>query len=285
MKVKAFYRPETIDDALALLNTVPGAKLIAGGTDLAIALNERQVSPEALIDLSGIVEMRRIWEEGKTLHIGACATFSDLQFSQMVNKFCPSLCEAALTMGSTQIRNLATIGGNVANAATAADGIPPLLSVDAIAVVKSSTASREVPLSDVITGSNRNSLAENEMITEFLIAEHPGSMMAFEKIGRRKALAISRINLSVCADLKGQLVKSISIIVGAVGKTAYRVTEVENFLINKDLTEAVILMAADMMDETVARNLAGRSTTPYKRKIAGAVLKRSLERVSGGCNK
>lgn len=282
MRIEAFYRPETIDNALDLLNHIPDAKIIAGGTDLVIAMNERKITPPALIDVTGIAEMGRIWEDGDTLHIGAAVTFSKLQSSALVRRYCPSLCEAASEMGAVQIRNLATIGGNVANAAVAADGVPPLLSMNARVLVKSVDDTRCVSLTEIIAGINQNALASNEMIVEFQIQDMPNTIKVFEKIGRRKALAISRINLAVCAELSGRLVKRIIIVVGAVGKTAYRVKEVEEYLYNKELSDMVILSAADIMDETVARNLAGRSTTPYKRKIAWAVLKRSLERIAGG---
>ena len=282
MRIEAFYRPDTIDSALALLDSISGAKIIAGGTDLVIVINERKINPPALVDITDIGEMRRIWEERDTLHIGAAVTFSELQSSELVRRYCPSLCEAASEMGAVQIRNLATIGGNVANAAAAADGVPPLLSMNAIATVRSVNNTRYVPLPEIITGINKNSLATNEMISEFQIQDLPNTMKVFEKIGRRKALAISRINLAVCAELSGRMIKRIAIVVGAVGKTAYRVKEVEEYLYNKELSEPVILSAADIMDEIVARNLAGRSTTPYKRKIAWAVLKRSLERIAGG---
>lgn len=282
MKIEAFYRPETIDDALTLLDQTKDAKIIAGGTDIVIALNERKVKPRALIDITGINEMRRIWEENDTLHIGATVTFSELESNVLVRRYCPSLCDAASQMGAVQIRNLATIGGNVANAATAADGVPPLLSVNACAVVRSAGNVRCVPLSEIITCINQNALAANEMITEFQMKDLPNTIKIFEKIGRRKALAISRINVAVCGEINGRRVKTIVIVVGAVGKTSYRVKEVEDYLQDKELSELVIVSAAELMEETVARNLAGRSTTPYKRKIAGAVLKRSLERIAGG---
>lgn len=282
MKVNEFFRPQTVEEALALLGEKPSAKLLAGGTDLVIALRERQSTADAIIDITGIGALREIREEGDTLHIGAAATFTEVQYSDLVRKYCPALCEAASQMGAVQVRNLATLGGNVANAATAADGIPPLLCMDAVAVVRSANAERILPVSEVVTGINKNSLAAGEMITQFRITAKPGCVKVFEKIGRRKALAISRINLAVCAAMSGKTVKRAAVAVGAVGKTAYRVNEVEAFLAGRELTEAVIAEATTLMDDIVARNLAGRSTTPYKRRIAGAVLKRALERIAGG---
>lgn len=282
MKVTEFHRPQTVDQVLALLGGNSSAKLLAGGTDLVIALHERHIAPTALVDLSGVEELGRIYEEGNILHIGPGATFTDVQYSPLVKKYCPALCEAAAQMGAVQIRNLATLGGNVANAATAADGVPPLLAMDAVAVVKSPTGERRLPVAEVLTGINQTSLAQNEVITEFLVQAQPGAAKVFQKIGRRKALAISRINLALCAQVDGKTVRSIAVAVGAVGKTCYRVQEVEDLLAGKELTEAVIAEAADLMDEVVARNLAGRSTTPYKRKIAWTVLKQGLERIAKG---
>lgn len=282
MKVNGFFRPKTVDDTLALLGSQPNAKILAGGTDLVIALNERAAKPDALIDITGVEALRGIYEGDGRLHIGAGATFSQLEESGLVRRYCPAMCEAAARMGAVQVRNLATIGGNVANAATAADGVPPLLAMDAVAVIAGPKGKRTVPVDEVITGINQNSLEADELILEFVMPRQDGWAKVFEKIGRRKALAISRINLAVCARLDGPVVGDITVAVGAVGKKAYRVAEVEDFLRGKPLDEAVIREAAGLMDEVVARNLAGRSTTPYKRKIGAAVLKRALERIAGG---
>lgn len=282
MKVKEFCRPKSLDSALALLRDKPNAKIIAGGTDLTIALNERHIQPDTVIDITGIAQLRRIYEADGILHIGSAATFSDVQFSPLVKHYCPSLCEAAAQMGATQVRNLATVGGNVANAATAADSLPPLLSMDGLAVVASAGHTRTLPVAAVVTGVNQNSLAGDELIVEFLLPEQPGTAKVFEKVGRRKALAISRINLGLCVKMDGKTVQGIAVAVGAVGKTAYRVTPVESFLAGKELSEETIAQAANLMDEVVAKNLAGRSTTPYKRKIAWAVLKRGLTRIAEG---
>lgn len=282
MKTIEFCRSEQLDEALKLLNQKSNCKIIAGGTDLVIVLNERTAKPDCLLDISGIESLSRIYENNGVLHIGAAACFTQIHNSALVAKYCPSLSSAASQVGAVQIRNRATIGGNVANAASAADSIPSLLSVDALAVITSCNGRRNVPVKEIVTGINKNSLQKNELIEEFLIPSKPGYTMVFEKIGRRKALAIARINIAVSAKLQNNRVIDAAIAVGAVGTTAYRVTEVEQFLCNKTLEDSVIEKAAVLMDETVALNLAGRSTTPYKRKIAYAVLKNALIRIAGG---
>jgi CO/xanthine dehydrogenase FAD-binding subunit len=175
----------------------------------------------------------------------------------------------------------------VVNAATAADSIPPLLSVDALALIASSSGHRTMSVNELIAGVSKSSLQNDELIEEFLLPIRPLHAMIFEKIGRRKALAISRINLAVNIKLHNGQVDNAAVVVGAVGKTAYRVIEVEKFLQGKTLDDGLIEQAAILMEETVARNLAGRPTTPYKKKIAHAVLKRALRRIAGGegrCN-
>ena len=277
-----FFRPDNLDDALAILKEKENCKILAGGTDLAIELNERKIKPDQILDITGIGCLKKIEEREAVLHIGAAATFDHILRSALVAKYCPALSFAASQVGAVQIRNVATIGGNVANAAAAADCVPPLMCAGAMAAIKSIRGTRVVAVSDVVVGAGKNSLEKDEIIVEFLFSAKPGYAMVFEKLGRRKALAIARINLAVCAKLENGVVSDIAVVVGAVGLTAYRVSEVEQFLVGKHLEADVIEQASKMMDETVARNLAGRSTTPYKRKIAYAVLKRALKRLVGG---
>ncbi|NCB30918.1 MAG: hypothetical protein EOM66_05860 [Clostridia bacterium] len=125
-------------------------------------------------------------------------------------------------------------------------------------------------------------LAADELIFELIIPRHTGCFMAFEKIGRRKALAISRINMGLLLEMTGSTIARAAVAYGAVGKTAYRVTELETFLEGKQLDEALIKQAGELAEKIVTEKLAGRKTTPYKRKIAAAVLRRALTRANGG---
>jgi len=277
-----FYRPGNVEEALLLLSQKNNCKILAGGTDLVIALKEKTLKTDCLLDITGIESLKNIYEKDGVLHIGAAARFSQILNSALVAKHCPALCSAASQIGAVQIRNVATIGGNVANAAAAADSIPPLLIADAQVVIASCNGRRTVEISEIVTGQNNNSLRENELIEEFLFPSKSLYAMVFEKISRRKALAIARINIAVSARIQNNCVLDAAVAVGAVGKSAYRVKEIEQFLSGKTLDSNTIEEAAVLMDETVARNLAGRSTTPYKRKIAYAAAKRAMERIAKG---
>jgi len=279
MNVEQYYRPDSVEEALRLLAETEDARLLAGGTDLINEIRGGISQPKALIDISGIEELSCIYQSEGFLHIGAMVTFSSLQTDKLIAKYCPSLAEAAGLMGAVQIRNRATLGGNVANAAPAADAIPPLLSFDAQAVIACVSSTRDLPVNEVVAGINKTSLGSGEMIVGFTLPVSKYNRTAFEKIGRRKALAISRINLAIAARMDKSRVERIAVAVGAVGITAYRVDEVENYIAGMDLSADVISSAARLMDEVVAKNLEGRATAPYKRKIASTVLKRGLERI------
>lgn len=282
MLVNNYYSPTSLADALAQMNSDGDVRALAGGTDLNILLHERKIRPDAVVDLTRVPELKKIYCADGLLHIGSACTFTEVANSELVKENCPMLACAAIQVGSTQVRNSGTVGGNLANAATAADTVPAFMAMDAKVLVKSVDGERIIPVTEVPTGLNTTCLAKNELIVEFLVAPTTGKFADFEKVGRRKALAISRINMGMVLDLDGKTIKSAAIAYGAVGKTAYRVDELEAFLAGKEITEDLMAEAGALVEEIVTRVLNGRSTTPYKKKIASAVLKRGLEKAMGG---
>ena len=274
-----YYRPDSVAEVVKTLSQLESVKILAGGTDLIIELRERKTEPDAIVDISDIKELKQISTDGKTLHIGSAASFCSILSNEKILQYCPPLADAASQLGAPTVLSRATIGGNVANAAAAGDSIPVLLALDAEVKIVSTRGEKTVPVRDIVTGINKNNLEPDELITEFIIPIRQDAFMAFEKLGRRKTLAISRINLAVVLEFaKDGAVSYAAVAVGAVGETAYRVQEVEKFLLGKKLNETVKEETAELMDNTVAYNLAGRKTTPYKRKIAAAVMRQALEK-------
>lgn len=275
MLVKNYYKPATLPEALQDMQR-PFVKALAGGTDIVIALNERETVPDGLVDLSGIAELKQITLRGDELHIGSMATFTQIATNASVRRVCPMLAEAAASVGSPQVRNVGTIGGNLANAATAADTVPALMAADAKAIVRSASGERVLSVTEIPTGLNATCLTQDELICEFIVPLHENCFMDFEKVGRRKALAIARINMGILLEMHGGTIERAAVAYGAVGKTAYRVTELEAFLSGKKLDGGLIEDAAALVERIVTEKLHGRKTTPYKRKIAAAVLRRAL---------
>lgn len=284
-----YFQPSTVSEALAFLShSSAKTKILAGGTDLVIQLRERSLQPEFIVDLANVKELRGIESDGKSITIGSMVTFSELEQNPLILKCLPILAKAAASVGSPQIRNIATVGGNIANAATAADSVPALLALEARLNLLSSSGSREVALEDILVGLNKTTIAPNELLTKIIVPIPQGTTFtSFVKIGRRKALAIARLNLGLIMKFDAtNLIERASLAVGAVGTTAYRVKEVEEFLQGKRLTDEVITAAGEKLLEVVAAKLGSRPTAPYKKTIAKGALIKALQAIKdecGGC--
>ncbi len=256
------------------------AKILGGGTDLIIQIREKKINPKALIDLSQIKEMKEITIKSDILCIGAMSNFTSVAENELIKKYFPILAEAAESVGSPQIRNMATLGGNIVNGATAADSIPALIALGAELRLHSKENERVVSAEGFITGLNETAIQAGEILCSIEIPIKSNKKMAFIKLGRRKALAISRINIAVVFELDGEKkIKKARLALGAVGTTAYRVTQVEEFLTGKCLSQETIDQAKLIIKQLVKSNLGKRSTAAYKSEIASAVLSKALWKI------
>jgi CO/xanthine dehydrogenase FAD-binding subunit len=189
--------PRTIDDALQARAEHPGARPIQGGTDIMVELNFDRGRPGALLNLNEVAELRGWSRDNGTLRLGSGLTYSEIEHGPL-REVLPALAEASRTVGSPQIRNRGTIGGNLGTSSPAGDAIPPLLVEGARIECSSVRGSRVVPLAEFITGVKRNALEPDELITAVLI--EPSNMpQTFMKIGPRNAMVIAVVSLAVSA--------------------------------------------------------------------------------------
>ena len=198
MAIKDYYRPQTLEEAVTLLDRSPeNTKILAGGTDLIIQMRLRETKPDYLLDLGGINYLKEVTIKDNCLIIGSMATFNQLQRDPAVLQYLPLLAEACASIGSPQIRSRATIGGNIANAAPAADTLPALLALDAQVRLQSKDGMRTAVLAQILLDINKTDIKPTEILTEIIIPlPEKDSCQAFQKIGRRKAMAIARLNLA-----------------------------------------------------------------------------------------
>jgi CO/xanthine dehydrogenase FAD-binding subunit len=190
--------PRTLDEALRLRAEHPGARPIQGGTDVMVELNFDRGRPEQLLNLNEVAELRGWSRDNGTLRLGSGLTYSEIEHGPL-REVLPALAEASRTVGSPQIRNRGTIGGNLGTSSPAGDAIPPLLVERAQIECASSRGTRVVPLAEFITGVKRNMLEPDELITAVLI-EPSNAPQTFMKIGPRNAMVIAVVSLAVCAD-------------------------------------------------------------------------------------
>lgn len=217
--------PKTLQEACDLLWEAGGkAKIIAGGTDLVIGLRNGVHKPNYLIDITKIEELRRIDEKDGKVSIGAAVTHSEIASSPVVKKYGKVLSDAAAEIGSPQIRNLGTIGGNIINASPAADTIPPLMVLNAIGRVMSKKGERDVPLFQLFKGPYETNLKPHEILAQVKFQKLSFSMKSsFIRVARRGAMAIARMSVVIILQMEDgeDWIKDIRVSVGAITPTHF----------------------------------------------------------------
>jgi CO/xanthine dehydrogenase FAD-binding subunit len=281
-----YKTPNAIEEAIELLWQAEGkAKVIAGGTDLVIGLRNGDHTPQSIIDITRIEELRRIGEKNGTISIGAAATHSEISSSNLVKKYAKVLSDAASEIGSPQIRNLGTIGGNIVNASPAADTIPPLMVLNAIGRVVSRAGEKEVPLSQLFKGPYETNLKPHELLVHVIFQKLPSDMRScFIRLARRDAMAIARMSVAVVLKMekRKKRIEDIRIAVGSVTPTPQRMSEAESFLIGKSPDEEFLQKASFKVSETMINRSGIRPSTSYKRPVVEALFVRAMRKALEG---
>jgi CO/xanthine dehydrogenase FAD-binding subunit len=252
--------PHSLEEALRLKAERPDAVPIAGGTDVMVALNFDRLRPPALLNLNEVPELRGWSRENGKLRLGAGLTYAEAM-QEPLAEFLPALAEASRTVGSPQIRNRGTIGGNLGTASPAGDALPPLLVADARVVVASVRGERTIPLSEFVVGVKRNALAEDELVVAVLV-DVAQARETFMKVGPRNAMVIAVVSLAVRVD--GELRAAF----GSAGPVP---TLVRAELGDVDSFPDRVADAASPIDDV-------RGTAAYRRHALRVLTKRALDR-------
>jgi CO/xanthine dehydrogenase FAD-binding subunit len=246
-----FLQAATLADALAAKAEHPHAVAIAGGTDVMVELNFDKHRPEALLDLTKISELAQWAPDDGRIRLGAGVTYARV-IDELGTRL-PGLAMAARTVGSPQIRNRGTVGGNLGAASPAGDSHPPLLAADAVVEVASTHGTRQIDVQDFYTGVKRNALAPDELITAVLITP-PAGPQQFCKIGTRNAMviAVCAFGLALHPDRK-----SVGTGIGSAAPTPRRATDAERFLAAA-LEDAGLWESRGELPAPVAREFGAR---------------------------
>lgn len=261
------YRPRSVEELRSILATGgESLNLIAGGTDLVLEVRAHPEREYSLVDLTSIVELSSIDEEKGSLRIGSTSTHWDLESSELVAKHGTALSMAAASVGSTQIRNRGTVGGNLAHGSAAADTVPALACLEATIEVQDCAVNTELyPVEDFITGRNATVLKKGQFIRSIKIPILDGRLSWFGKVGSRRAVTISKINLA--ASLHPERSDGpIRLFIGAIASSPTRSAEGErelSKLLSGSGCKDVFLNA---LSHTVENTIPGRSSLPYKRE-------------------
>ncbi|WP_457551681.1 FAD binding domain-containing protein [Desulfobacula sp.] len=262
-----YIRPDDLDQALDFLSHHgPETEILAGGTDVMVDLRAGELDRKKnLLDISRLEELQQIdFKDGK-LSIGSGVTLTRINGSDLIRQNAPALIKCSNTFAGKQVRNKATIGGNIAHASPCGDTIPPLVIHDAKALVVTKTQKKLIPVETIASGPYRSSLPSDAVIVKFILTPCEAQFADFQKIGRRKELAVSRMSLAVMADKdKNGLISFIRIGLGACTPTPHRMDAVEEFLINKLPTQQVIWDAGKLLSQRMIGITGRRSSIIYK---------------------
>ena len=265
------FTPYSLDEALEVRFTHPEATPIAGGTDLMVEVNARRIRPVALLDLSHVDELKAWQKENGTVFVGAGMTFA--RIARELTEFQPFV-EAAHTVASPQIRNRATIGGNLATRSPAGDGILVLAAFDADVVVASSNSwMRRIPLGEFFVGAKRTSLGLDELIVgvEWRQVTGPGT---FTKVGRRNAMVIAIASACLQVD---EAERSVRLALGSVGPSVLRAPRAEKFAREVDWSDPATLVEFGRLAAAETRPIDDlRGSAAYRRHVVKVLAGRAL---------
>lgn len=275
MEMRGIFQPKTLNEAKTLLSEYANSKLLAGGTDLVLGLRREEQSAEYLIDLGRIPELKTITKGENEVILGSMVTFTQLKESELIKSNFNSLFECAKNMGSPQIRNVATIGGNIVNAGSAADAIPCIMSLDGVLIIESVNGTRQVSCVDYYKNYSIEKLKENEILTKIVISLK-NRRSGYYKLGKRNSLAIARVNTALSISVNEDTVLDISVSLGAVGRYPFRATELEKRAAMKKIDWLYGEEALGILENEVYESIKGRKTMPFKKEAIKGVYKEAL---------
>lgn len=230
--IKNIYEPKTLKDALDILENKDNVKIIAGGTDVLIKLHHGEICGIELLSIRDIEELKEInLNDNGDIEIGAMASFSDIFRSDVINDNIYVLSEAAVSMGGPQVRNMATIGGNVCNGAVSADSATTLFSLNAELLLRTKNGERIIPIKEFYLGPGKVSILPNEILVKIIIRkeEYLGYKGNYIKFSNRKAMDIAMLGVSVVGFIENDRFKDLKISLGVAAPTPVRCFKAEEF--------------------------------------------------------
>jgi CO/xanthine dehydrogenase FAD-binding subunit len=274
--------PERVEEAIKLKQEFGNrARFIAGGTDLLLLLEQQKYRPDLLIDVSRIPSLRKIETSDGQVLIGSGVTYSQLLTSPTFTHAVPFLADAIRTIGGTQIRNVATLVGNITNASPAGDTLAPLYVLNSRVHLLGPQGSHTVPIEDFILGVRQTALNDEELVTHVSFdIPNQDWRGVFEKLGIRRAMAIAVVSVSALLRIEQSHVVEARIALGAVGPTIIRAFEVEAFLEGLSLNSNTIIEEASSLAGKSAKPIDDiRASAQYRRLAVQGLIRRALRKI------
>jgi aerobic carbon-monoxide dehydrogenase medium subunit len=273
------HRPTSVSEATSLAEKFgPSARFLAGGTDLIIQVHRKRCAPDHVIDLSGLTDLVGIREDGNRFVLGSLTTHKEIERCLYFRGPPMALVEASRIVGGHQVRNIGTVGGNIANASPAADLVPPLLVLDAEIVLRGQNGERRLPLDQFLLGPGKIARATDELIAEIHFSKLPlRSATSFIKAGRRKAMEISVVCVAARMMLdESRRCRGVRIALGAVGATSLRVPKAERMLEGQEPDKEALREAGRLAVQASSPITDVRASDCYRQLLIETLVPRAL---------
>ncbi|HDL19126.1 MAG TPA: xanthine dehydrogenase family protein subunit M [Bacteroidetes bacterium] len=291
-KIESFHQPQNLQEALTLLAFLVNPKVIAGGTDLMAQMHRDEhierlrkrpakpwmLQPLQIVDVSRIAELHFISVRDCTVSLGPLLKHDEIVNNETLREKIPFLGEASGKVGSQQIRNVGTVGGNICNGSPCADTVPPLLCLRAEITLQSVKGERKMALQSFFTGAQETLLCKDELLTkiEFRVPEGETAQF-FYKLGQRKGAAIAKLNVAFLAVKEKKRLRDVRIALGAVGATPIVAEKTARFLSGRQISESIIAEAKSICSNEAQPITDIRSTREYRRAMTGELLAMGLQ--------
>jgi carbon-monoxide dehydrogenase medium subunit len=275
------YQPNSLEEASRLVKeNGPGGRFLAGGTDLVIAIKEKGLIPRYIVDLKRVPGLAAIRENPDgSITIGALTTMRAIEISPVIRDRFPFLAQSAAEVGSIQIRNRATVGGNMANATPSADVAPSLIAINATAQIMGASGPRTLPLEDFFRGPGQTVMSPEEILTEITIPRtSPRLVGEYIKFSPRDMMDLAYVGVAVAYVIgeKEQRCEGVRIVLGAVAPTPMRARAAEAILEQQIITEELAARAGDEAAKECKPISDVRSSAEYRREMVRAMTKRAI---------
>ena len=273
-----YFKPTKLEDALSLLRQYKGkAKVMAGGIMLVNLMKERQIFPEYVIDIKGIEELKRISKTENGIKIGSAVTAIELQNSLIVRDNLPVLAKAASYMGDRTLQHTVTIGGNISVGMPSTDGLPALMSMDALLRIKSQDGERTIPASELVIGLGKTSLKDDEIITEIIVPYSSGLKGTYLKLINASEVAITTVAVSVLLKER-----KLSVVIGAIAPKPYYFDHKSlQWKWEASLTEN-LKNASEIIGSSIKPMSDAVASSEYRKEVSKVLAVRALKEVFGG---
>ncbi len=275
LKEFGYFDPQKIDDAISILEELDKkVAILAGGTDLLNEMKLRQIMPEFVLNIKNIKELGYI-RQNRGLAIGALTTITAVRESTLIKKEYSSLYEATEWFGTPQIRNMATVGGNICRSSPSSDMVAPLMALDALLKLAGPKGERKVPIEEFMVGVGENIL-DREILTEIIIPQQEKSSgTAFKKL-KRSSADLAKVSCAVRIAMRDSKCEEIRIVLGAVADKVFRAKKAEELLRGEKVTGARIEEAGKKASQEAQPVTDVRSTSDYRRQMIEVLVKRLI---------